>query len=84
MPKKRIRYKVGDKVRIRTDLSSDMKCLSGFNEIMNNYSGETATITYVYDPNVYNIDIDGGEWSWNSEMFENRTEIIDWKKEFEK
>lgn len=65
-----MKYKVGDKVKIRSDLVSDKYYgTNDFVEPMKKYLGEVATIISVgnYD---YSIDIDDDSWYWTDEMFE--------------
>ena len=65
-----MKYKVGDKVRIRKDLKVGKKyggCV--FTEKMNNLVGETARITYVYRHN-RKYQVDSSHHFWADEMFE--------------
>lgn len=82
-----MKYKVGDKVKIREDLEIDRrynKCL--FIEDMEKYKGKIATITRVTTTrhdnfgkiSDYDIDIDDGDWCWTDDMFE---EVGDIEKE---
>lgn len=71
-----MKYKVGDKVRIRTDLRVNTR-YGNYDYIyeMEKYKGETAYITEIYrskfdDLLSYCLDIDNGEWSWTDEMLE--------------
>ena len=66
-----MKYKIGDKVKIREDLIVDNDYGSdGFTEEMVEYKGKTATITDVhYDK--YDIDVDDGQWYWTDEMLED-------------
>lgn len=64
-----MKYKVGDMVRIRKDLSTGDSC---FTEKMLPFAGELATITMVYySRDVYEIDIDHGLWVWHESMLED-------------
>jgi hypothetical protein len=66
-----MKYKVGDKVKIREDLIVDNDYGSdGFVEEMAQYKGKTATITGAF-MGKYDIDIDDGDWSWTDEMLED-------------
>lgn len=67
-----MRYKVGDKVRVRKDLVVDEKYDGEyFIENMTQYRGKTVTIYEVFeDVNRYEIKEDHEAWSWNDEMFE--------------
>ena len=63
-----MKYKVGDKVRIRHDLSDDE---INVNPMMVSFAGSSATITKVYKDGVaYAVDIDKGDWAWHGSMFE--------------
>ncbi len=67
-----MKYKVGDKVRIRHDLSTDEISV---NDMMVPFAGSTATITRAYnDKEAYVVDIDEGEWFWNDSMLEDVNE----------
>ena len=63
-----MKYKIGDKVRIRRDLSDDE---INVNPMMISFAGSTATITKVYNDGVaYAVDIDKGDWVWHGSMLE--------------
>lgn len=73
-----MKHKVGDKVRIKSrewyekskNISGDVLCgETFFNEYMERYCGETATITSV--DKTYKINIDDNEFNWADEMFED-------------
>ena len=70
-----MKYKVGDKVKIREDLNEDIKCYSSVVKPMLEYKGKIAEIIYVYDDRAYGLDIDNGLYSWNDEMFEKCVEL---------
>lgn len=75
-----MKYKVGDKVKIREDLIVDNEYGSNsFAEEMEQYKGKTATITDTYFGK-YEIDIDDGNWSWTDEMLENLDSALDEEK----
>lgn len=64
-----MKYKVGDKVRIRRNLSADEL---NVNDMMIPFAGSTATITSVYNDGVaYAVDIDKGDWVWDDSMLED-------------
>lgn len=68
-----MKYKVGDKVRIRHDLSADEISV---NPMMISFAGSLATITKVYNDGVaYAVDIDKGDWAWHGSMFEDADEM---------
>lgn len=78
-----MKYKVGDKVRIREDLSEDMLHgeLYAIDQMLD-YRGKVVTIKDVCKY-CYLIKEDHGEWAWTDEMFEdtstkdtNRVEIL--------
>lgn len=71
------KYKVGDKVRIRKDLIIDEQ----YNDLtfvpsMAQYKGKVATITEIRFEDVYGIDLDGCNWCWSDEMFEDVNEDV--------
>ena len=64
-----MKYKVGDRVRIRSDLKGDKKYGSQYvNDSIENKKGEIVTIQQIiYDRKYYRIEEDG--WNWTDEMF---------------
>jgi hypothetical protein len=67
-----MKYKVGDKVKIREDLIIKEQ----YNDLtfvpdMVQYMGKVATITEIRFEDVYGIDLDGCNWCWTDEMFED-------------
>lgn len=67
-----MKYKVGDKVRIREDL----RIKEQYNDLtfvpdMVQYMGKVATITEIRFEDVYGIDLDDCNWCWTDEMFED-------------
>ena len=65
-----MKHKVGDKVKIRTDLVPDTMYGTGrFIENMMQYCGREATIKHVWS-NDYALD--GIDWYWTDEMFEEK------------
>lgn len=68
-----MKYKVGDKVRVREDLSTD-KMYDGcyVHSLMVVFFGKTVTIHEVRENiNRYRIKEDCGAWYWNDSMFES-------------
>ena len=68
-----MKYKVGDKVRVREDLSID-KTYDGcyVTPSMTVFLGKTVTIHKVREGiNRYEIEEDYGTWNWTDEMFES-------------
>ena len=66
-----MKFKVGDKVRVRNDLEvGDLYNNHGFFEEMAQYRGKTARITGVSPCGNYNLNIDSSEWFWADEMLE--------------
>ena len=68
-----MKYKVGDKVRVREDLSTD-KMYDGcyVTPSMILFLGKTVTIRKVrWSINRYEIKEDLGAWNWTDEMFES-------------
>lgn len=65
-----MKYKVGDKVRVRKDLQIDTHCgACTFVSGMNDYKGSVVTISKVYSI-YYCIEEDIGAWTWTDEMFD--------------
>lgn len=65
-----MKYKVGDKVRVKKNLLSDTSYgKHTFISEMERFRGENATITQAYN-DTYRIDIDNAEWYWSGEMLE--------------
>lgn len=69
-----MKYKVGDKVRVRRDLRigtnyGDYMFVSG----MDDYKGSVVTISDVFS-NVYYIKEDKGKWGWTDELLEGLAE----------
>lgn len=65
-----MKYKVGDKVRVRKDLQIGTNygaCM--FVSGMNDYKGSVVTISKVYST-YYCIEEDIGTWMWTDEMFD--------------
>ena len=62
-----MKFKIGDKVKIREDLKYGMiVCSYERNSVVKDmlqYAGKTATITDI-DDNACYLDIDGEEWVW--------------------
>jgi hypothetical protein len=61
-----MKRKVGDKVKIKNNLSNRMK---DYVEDLEFYKGQEAIITEVYDDR-YSLDIDNGDWWWYEGYFE--------------
>ena len=67
-----MKFKVGDRVRIRKDLKSGrdwgLLCCNYEMEVL---AGKEATIIEVFlCYGCYKLDIDNGDWYWNDEMLE--------------
>lgn len=71
-----IKFKVGDKVTIRPDLSKHANCpITGcyITKPMLKHQGKTAIVEKVIlveDRTYYRLDIDNKYWSWTSFMFQ--------------
>ena len=66
-----MKFKVGDKVRIRKDLKSGERYNGiSFAVEMEKYRGKVAKITKIIFDN-YKLDIDDGEWCWSDNMLEH-------------
>ena len=72
-----MKYKVGDRVRVRRDLKNDVSYGSRYTvEEMMDYKGNVVTISEVR-PNYYKIEEDEEDdegWDWTDEMFEGLVE----------
>lgn len=64
------KFKVGDKVTIRSDLKSGMCQPRGVTFNMLDYIGKTVTISNVSGDYTYKINEDLETYNWNDEMFE--------------
>lgn len=65
-----MRYKVGEKVRIRKDLETDKSYGEyKFLDTMERYKGKEATIKNVYSES-YSVDLDNQRWLWTDDMLE--------------
>ena len=71
-----IKFKVGDKVTIRPDLSKHEICpITGcyITKSMWKHQGKTATVEKVIlveDRTYYRLEVDNRDWSWTSFMFQ--------------
>lgn len=66
-----MKYKVGDKVKIKNDLIAYKRYgKSFFNETMEKYKGLVVSIVECSCKDVYKIDADNSEWVWTDDMFE--------------
>lgn len=69
-----MKYKVGDKVRVRSDLQISRRYGSYmFSSGMDHYKGSVVAISEVY-LTCYCIEEDKGIWKWTDEMFEGLAE----------
>lgn len=66
-----MKYKVGDNVRIKKDLTHVKNNLTDFYQrtLVDKYVGMVASIKRV-SSNGYRINLDGGTFDWPEEMFE--------------
>lgn len=67
-----MKYKVGDKVRVREDLLKE-ECYDGcyVNPVIGEFAGRVVTISFIIDStNQYKIKEDNEAWFWAEEMFE--------------
>ena len=66
-----MKYKVGDKVRIRKDLEIDETYKGyAFVEKMKPWWGMLAEIKFIYVDGVFRINLDEGRFFWTDEMLE--------------
>lgn len=73
-----MRYKTGDKVRVRSDLQISRRYGSYmFASGMDDYKGSVVTISKAHQNlYFYCIEEDGGRWIWADEMFEGLAEEL--------
>ena len=72
-----MKYKIGDKVKIREDLvvGYDYNDYT-FIVDMEKYKGKIAIIDYCYDDDSYDINLDDGNWFWTDDMLEDYEDYI--------
>ena len=79
-----MKYKVGDKVKIREDLKRDKNYGGlGFIDSMEKYIGKETIITEVCYGGDYRINLDGGSCMWSDGML-NDVEIEEGKTKLDK
>ena len=72
-----MKFKVGDKVKIKKNLSCKGYGASYFVSSMKKYKGKEAKITYISpDDDTCHLDIDSGSWGWSEDMLEPYTSKI--------
>lgn len=72
-----MKFKVGDKVKIREDLSLGKYYSVHLSRSMLSNKGKEAKITYISpDDDTCNLDIDSGNWWWSEDMLEPHTSKI--------
>lgn len=70
-----MKYKVGDKVKIREDLIVNTDYgVDTFEPEMAEFKGQVATIVKV-KKDTYAINLDTYAWNWTDEMFENEIDV---------
>ena len=68
-----MKYKIGDKVLVRSDLEESKKY--GDEVVISDmlyFKGKIVTIEHVDHPNCYRIKEDPDQWSWTDEMFSGK------------
>lgn len=81
-------FKVGDRIRIRKDLSEENSYLSSFgiNDSMETLRGRTAVIIKAIEIRGqknpirmyrYFLDVDDGKWTWGIDMFDLANNILE-------
>lgn len=71
-----MKYKVGDKVRVRKDLVVDRGYeYAVFVAGMKKYSGKIMTVASISSNNKYCLKEDAGKWHWTDEMLEDVEDI---------
>lgn len=82
-PVKTTKYKVGDNVKIRSNLCNKSYCMEDgsnsawSNESMIKFRGKSAIITKITLEGRYRIDLDKGSWYWVDDMFEGLVPTLD-------
>lgn len=72
--KRVMKYKVGDRVRVRNDLKDgEIYGCYDFSEGMEKHKGKNVTISFAED-GCYDIEEDGGKYTWTDKMFEGLVE----------
>lgn len=71
-----MKYKVGDKVRIKRDLKQEDDYKFGVVSEMEELKGQIVTIVRI-DGDAYTLEEDKGAWSWSEDMFEG---LVEFKK----
>lgn len=72
-----MKFKVGDKVKIKENLSCKKYGAMYFTSLMRRYRGKEAKITYISpDGDFCHLDIDSGSWGWSEDMLEPYTSKI--------
>lgn len=62
-----MKFNVGDKVRIKEDLS---QCKFGSNAYMEEYAGKEATVVQTFGEGMIILDVDEQDWNWSEEVLE--------------
>lgn len=71
-----MKYKVGDKVRVRKDLVGDSQYgTEKFMSDMKKYSGKIMTVDIITSTGKYNLKEDADCWNWTDEMLEEVDEM---------
>ena len=66
-----MKFKVGDKVKIKENLSCKKYGAMYFTSLMRRYRDKEAKITYISpDGDFCHLDIDSGSWGWSEDMLE--------------
>lgn len=65
-----MKFKVGDKVRIKEDLSCNKCYKIAAVKDMEKYKGKIAKVKRTFVTGKYNLDIDGMKWAWSDDMLE--------------
>lgn len=72
-----MKFKVGDKVKIKENLSCKKYGAMYFTSSMRRYRDKEAKITYISpDGDFCHLDIDSGSWEWSEDMLEPYTSKI--------
>jgi len=65
-----MKFKIGDKVKAKEDLSTKTAYAVYCNEQMSKLAGTEAVVTGVLSSGLYKVSADAGEWKWSQDMLE--------------
>ena len=76
-----MKYKVGDKVRVRKDLEiGKYYGTDAFIPDMKKYAGKTMIVDAIISADRYSLK-DAGHWNWTDEMLEDAVKVVEYAKD---